>query len=1195
MSWCRMAQQLPSDQHATGSYIAQAGQGSSASVNVYATPPHPKDLNRCRLLAKVRAFWIKGVLEQSLHGAVLLELGLQEQADAVMNPWQMAVQESRHSTSMLPSGTSITQVYEQAEGELLILGAPGSGKTTLLLQLARDLLNRAQQDEEHPLPVVFNLSSWAVKGLPLGTWLVEELNSKYQVPQKLGQKWVAEDHILPLLDGLDEVTKECRVACVEAINTYRREHGLLPMVVCCRNVDYEALGTSTHLVLQRAVVVQPLTAEQIDTYLASGGTQLTAIRALLQKDPDLQEMATVPLMLNVLILAYAGRSPDDLAEASTPELQRRQVFATYVERMLHRRGAEAPYTPDQTIYWLSWLAGKLQVHSQTVFHLERMQPTWLSTEWQSFTFAVLVRGTIGLLIGLIGLLTFMFSRLFFLFPYKLFFFDLHAALGYVQSSFSSAMLTNGLCFGLVSAVIYGLLSQIKPEIEPAEMISWSWRNIWERLGRSHVVGIGLLFGLLGGVLFSRIIGRLLFKLLGWRYNSLGMLPLRSIVFGALLFIFGGLLFHIFHEIISNFSENEQGVQSRGSAHPASQGSLSNRVLVGLISGSVIGLLFGGVVGLLIWLVAGLNARATGNIYGLNNVLLVAFHYGLIAAVLIGGIGGLALGSTSQVEIRFEPVRLLTWVCKEVWQRLSKSEVLAQVIIVGWIIGIFYGMHQAKILGSDAGNETGVMHGLLGGLAFGLFSILVGGLSSKRMEEHTLVRPNQGIRRSARNSVLIGLFFVLPAWLIFGVVQGLTWRSDLRVSMSTGLIGGLALALLSALLVGLPNGGIACIQHGILRLLLRQAGVIPRQYRYFLDYAAERILLRKVGGGYIFVHRLLLEHFVSPDATQPLYQVAFKEASSLLRQGVSEIDTTERNLILARTETGIAEVCTCRDNHRKIRSCPNCGKPRGQNRIGHQQDSSAVSSLVRSVKEHRWLCRLFHPSPLVLLCLGLLIALPIVSWDVGTRSHSFHPPLHSHQAFDDSLAQQSKLSWGEETDRTGDCRFANGGYWIGVTPGKHHMRKYCTAHNTDFDDFAFEAQMRIPKHGRGGLIFRNDMKSHSYYAFWIEDGEKRGVAAHYGLDLYQHDALVKRLVNAHNAAIRRGPGQLNTIAVIAQGDSFALYVNGKHVTTYSDPALHHGQIGLISMKNEEEEGVVVVEEEESTKVVFYHAKVWRQDH
>ena len=40
--------------------------------------------------------------------------------------------------------------------------------------------------------------------------------------------------------------------------------------------------------------------------------------------------------------------------------------------------------------------------------------------------------------------------------------------------------------------------------------------------------------------------------------------------------------------------------------------------------------------------------------------------------------------------------------------------------------------------------------------------------------------------------------------------------------------------------------------------------VPWHYAQFLDYAAEHILLRKVGGGYIFVHRLLLEYFASLD-------------------------------------------------------------------------------------------------------------------------------------------------------------------------------------------------------------------------------------------------------------------------------------------------------------------------------------------
>jgi hypothetical protein len=36
--------------------------------------------------------------------------------------------------------------------------------------------------------------------------------------------------------------------------------------------------------------------------------------------------------------------------------------------------------------------------------------------------------------------------------------------------------------------------------------------------------------------------------------------------------------------------------------------------------------------------------------------------------------------------------------------------------------------------------------------------------------------------------------------------------------------------------------------------------IPWNYARFLDYATERLFLQKVGGGYIFVHRMLLEHF-----------------------------------------------------------------------------------------------------------------------------------------------------------------------------------------------------------------------------------------------------------------------------------------------------------------------------------------------
>jgi transcriptional regulator with XRE-family HTH domain len=208
--------------------------------------------NRQRLLEKVYVFWIKQVFERSLQGRVPVTLELQEQLDAVSSPWGQAFALSPQSVH---PGTPILQIYDDACGELLLLGEARSGKTTLLIELTRELLLRAFENENHPMPVIFNLSSWSIERSPLVTWLVEELSNKYQVPQKIGQVWVENDRILPLLDGLDEVDLPSRNACVRTVNEYRQLHGLLPMVVCSRREEY--LNLSVRLLLQRAICIKP--------------------------------------------------------------------------------------------------------------------------------------------------------------------------------------------------------------------------------------------------------------------------------------------------------------------------------------------------------------------------------------------------------------------------------------------------------------------------------------------------------------------------------------------------------------------------------------------------------------------------------------------------------------------------------------------------------------------------------------------------------------------------------------------------------------------------------------------------------------------------------------------------------------------------------------------------------------------------
>jgi hypothetical protein len=69
-------------------------------------------------------------------------------------------------------------------------------------------------------------------------------------------------------------------------------------------------------------------------------------------------------------------------------------------------------------------------------------------------------------------------------------------------------------------------------------------------------------------------------------------------------------------------------------------------------------------------------------------------------------------------------------------------------------------------------------------------------------------------------------------------------------------------------LGLPFGLYAALQHYILRLWLWCTHTFPFKAVPFLEDATARILLRRVGGGYSFTHRLLLDHFADLDTTLP---------------------------------------------------------------------------------------------------------------------------------------------------------------------------------------------------------------------------------------------------------------------------------------------------------------------------------------
>ncbi|MCA9978979.1 MAG: hypothetical protein KC413_24630, partial [Anaerolineales bacterium] len=185
-------------------------------------------------------------------------------------------------------------------------------------------------------------------------------------------------------------------------------------------------------------------------------------------------------------------------------------------------------------------------------------------------------------------------------------------------------------------------------------------------------------------------------------------------------------------------------------------------------------------------------------------------------------------------------------------------------------------------GSGAGAIVGALIGLplslIGdrnwsdGLPWAL--LLAGFIGLSQMLENALVRndvklrttPGQGIERSQRNGWLVGgvsaavtavtlllIAFFSSLWLDFNLVPAMAC-----------IIGG---ALYLGLVGGMLYGGLAVLQHRRLLAILQEDGVMPPDYVHFLDYAAERNLLRKVGGGYMFAHALLLDYFTTYHAVQ----------------------------------------------------------------------------------------------------------------------------------------------------------------------------------------------------------------------------------------------------------------------------------------------------------------------------------------
>jgi NACHT domain/TIR domain len=829
---------------------------STPSVEKEPSPVRPKSAralalqnqNRERMLRRLRRTY-SDLMSQSLQGIAWLELGLAEKPDAVQNATTLLLRMSNRTEQRLPPGTPILEVYDEAGHELLILGEPGAGKSTLLLDLAQQLVRRAEQDQTHPLPVILPISSWAVKRPPLQDWIAEQLAEIYDVPRALSRQWVQEGRILLLLDGLDEMEEAARPACIAAINTYHRDH-LAILVVCSRTAEYEAAAERQRLALQDAVVVQPLTHEDVDAYLVRAGKPLAALRSTLKKNAALYDLATTPLMLNILLLTYQGTSVRSLSNKEPLLLQ--QVWDDYVQRMAERKGDSKRYPLKQTRQWLGWLARQMRKHNQTVFYLEHLQPDWLASgQRQAYAWLAVRLPAI-----VIGVLTNILVQFFFQVP----------------TPGNDIPLSSLLQYGILGGLLGGLWHSSVPEKgSQGEHRHSRGKRLVGRLAISICVGLiyGLIFGYSFHGIFSYSVG-----------VGLGSLLLQYV-------------------LTAPFSPSQP--------HGNSPTRLWKRAFRffqsiqgphALLVAITIWLSFALITVLEIVLTNRLSITlSVGLPYALGRELSTGLSYGI-------SYGLISLALTAQMgDIHL--TERIRWTWRNLIRGLFNARHLLIAVLLACISMIFVvlsetlagGLSNWLIYGSTDGLNIGLRFGLSNGLGIGLsvaliYWCLIGlykGIAQERIEDQDRRVANQGIHRSLRNSVMMGIIggtmigiigilsFGLSSAVSNSLDRGLTsglssgvnygLEFGLGYGLSFGASVGVRLGISGALLICIITGGLAVWRHYVIRFLLWCSHTFPKQAQ-FLDDTRARFLLRRVGGGYSFTHRLLLDHFTKAETDAP---------------------------------------------------------------------------------------------------------------------------------------------------------------------------------------------------------------------------------------------------------------------------------------------------------------------------------------
>lgn len=262
---------------------------------------------------------------------------------------------------------------------LVILGEPGAGKSTLAGRLARDLATNWQPGKR--VPIVLDMSRWNPAKDRLPDWMARELAGSFRELGRsapgnrddkptMAQVLVDSSRILPIIEGLDSMSKERREAAISAIDTLCADfHLVLTSDAAAYGESIEAHGRG----LSRTAVVEllPLTAQEVHAYLEpAGNSGWHRMLEVLRDEPGgvLAQALRTPLMISLVRAVYRRTSADagELLDqerfpdrASIEDHLLDSLVATAYEEHptpAARRPTDDAWLADDAKRWLSFLA-----------------------------------------------------------------------------------------------------------------------------------------------------------------------------------------------------------------------------------------------------------------------------------------------------------------------------------------------------------------------------------------------------------------------------------------------------------------------------------------------------------------------------------------------------------------------------------------------------------------------------------------------------------------------------------------------------------------------------------------------------------------------------------------------------------------------------------------------------------------------